>query len=52
MIEYRTNLDAIGVPRCEFLAFPLRLEGADGSPVRAVARIAASGAPRPGRRPG
>lgn len=39
VVEYLTNLDAIGVPRCRFLALPLRLEGADGSPVRAVALI-------------
>jgi kynurenine formamidase len=39
VIEYLTNLDGIGVPRCRFLALPLRLEGADGSPVRAVALV-------------
>jgi arylformamidase len=39
VIEYLTNLDAIGVPRCRFIALPLRIEGADGSPVRAVALI-------------
>jgi arylformamidase len=37
VIEYLTNLDRIGAPRCRFLALPLRIEGADGSPVRAVA---------------
>ena len=37
VIEYLTNLDQIGAPRCRFIALPLRLEGADGSPVRAVA---------------
>jgi len=39
VIEYLTNLDAIGVPRCRFIALPLRIEGADGSPVRAVALV-------------
>jgi kynurenine formamidase len=39
VIEYLTNLDRIGVPRCRFLALPLRIEGADGSPVRAVAQV-------------
>ena len=39
VIEYLTNLDAIGVPRCRFMALPLRLEGADGSPVRAIALL-------------
>ena len=37
VIEYLTNLDQIGAARCRFVALPLRLEGADGSPVRAVA---------------
>ena len=39
VIEYLTNLDQIGVPRCRFLALPLRIEGADGSPVRAIAFV-------------
>jgi arylformamidase len=39
VIEYLTNLDQIGVPRCRFVALPLRVEGADGSPVRAVAIV-------------
>jgi kynurenine formamidase len=39
VIEYLTNLHEIGAPRCRFVALPLRLEGADGSPVRAVALI-------------
>jgi arylformamidase len=39
VIEYVTNLDQIGATRCRFLALPLRIEGADGSPVRAVAII-------------
>jgi arylformamidase len=37
VIEYLTNLDQIGVARCRFFALPLALEGADGSPVRAIA---------------
>ncbi|HEV2055937.1 MAG TPA: cyclase family protein [Methylomirabilota bacterium] len=39
VIEYFNNLDQIGAPRCRFLALPLKLEGADGSPVRAVAIV-------------
>lgn len=39
VVEYLTNLDAIGVPRCRFMALPLAIEGADGSPVRAVALV-------------
>jgi kynurenine formamidase len=39
VIEYLTNLDRIGAPRCRFMALPLRLEGADGSPVRAIAMV-------------
>lgn len=37
VVEYLTNLDQIAASRCRFLALPLKLEGADGSPVRAVA---------------
>src|SRR5215831_2316005 len=39
VIEYLTNLDQIGTPRCRFMALPLKLDGADGSPVRAVALV-------------
>ena len=39
VIEYLTNLNDIGAPRCCFIALPLRIEGADGSPVRAVALV-------------
>ena len=39
VIEYLTNLDQIGAPRCRFVALPLKLEGADGCPVRAVAMV-------------
>jgi kynurenine formamidase len=39
VIEYLTGLDQIGAPRCRFIALPLKLDGADGSPVRAVAIV-------------
>jgi kynurenine formamidase len=39
VVEYLTNLDRIGAPRCRFVALPLRIEGADGSPVRAIAIV-------------
>jgi kynurenine formamidase len=39
VVEYLNNLDQIGAPRCRFLALPLKLEGGDGSPVRAVAIV-------------
>jgi kynurenine formamidase len=39
VIEYLTNLDQIEVSRCLFVALPLPIEGADGSPVRAVAIV-------------
>jgi kynurenine formamidase len=39
VIEYLTNLDAIGAERCQFIALPLRIDGADGSPVRAIALV-------------
>jgi kynurenine formamidase len=39
VIEYLTNLDQIQAPRCRFIALPLKLEGGDGSPVRAVALV-------------
>ncbi|HXA95151.1 MAG TPA: cyclase family protein [Candidatus Dormibacteraeota bacterium] len=39
VIEYLTNLDQIGAPRCRFIALPLRVTGADGSPVRAIALV-------------
>ena len=39
VIEYLTHLDEIGVPRCGFVALPLKIEGADGSPVRAIALV-------------
>ncbi len=35
----KAQLDQIGVPRCRFMALPLPVEGADGSPVRAVAIV-------------
>jgi kynurenine formamidase len=39
VVEYLTNLGQIGNPRCRFVALPLPIEGADGSPVRAVAIV-------------
>ncbi|MCI0546579.1 MAG: cyclase family protein [Candidatus Rokubacteria bacterium] len=39
VIEYLTNLHAVAEPRCRLIALPLALDGADGSPVRAVAEI-------------
>ena len=39
VIEYLTNLDRIGAARCRFMALPLAIEGADGSPVRAIALV-------------
>lgn len=39
VIEYLTNLDQIGAERCRFVALPLKIDGADGSPVRAIAFV-------------
>lgn len=39
VVEYLANLDRIGASRCRFVALPLPVEGADGSPVRAVAFV-------------
>ncbi len=39
VIEYLTSLDQIRAPRCRFIALPLKLEGGDGSPVRAIALV-------------
>jgi len=39
VIEYLNNLDRIGAARCRFIALPLRVTGADGSPVRAIALV-------------
>jgi kynurenine formamidase len=39
VIEYLTNLEQIGAPRCRFIALPLRVTGVDGSPVRAIALV-------------
>lgn len=39
VIEYLTNLDQIGTERCRLVALPLKVEGADGSPVRAIALV-------------
>jgi kynurenine formamidase len=37
--EYLTNLDRTGVHRCHVIALRLAIDGADGSPVRAVALV-------------
>ena len=37
--QHTVELDRIGVPRCRFIALPLRVSGADGSPVRAIALV-------------
>jgi len=37
VIEYLANLADIAQPRTLFLALPLKIDGADGSPVRAIA---------------
>jgi kynurenine formamidase len=37
VIEYLANLHAIETPRTLFMALPLKVDGGDGSPVRAVA---------------
>lgn len=39
VIEYLTNLDQIGADRCRFVALPLAIEGANGSPVRPIAMV-------------
>jgi kynurenine formamidase len=39
VIEYLTNLDRLGRDRVRFVALPLRLEGGDGSPARAIALL-------------
>jgi kynurenine formamidase len=39
VVEYLTNLHEIRRPRFRFAALPLAIEGADGSPVRAVAFV-------------
>jgi arylformamidase len=37
VIEYLTNLDRLGRLRVRFVALPLRIEGGDGAPARAIA---------------
>ena len=37
VIEYLANLAEIGTPRTMFLALPLKVDGGDGAPVRAIA---------------
>ncbi len=38
-VEHMTNLGQIPTPRCQFIAFPLKLVGVEGSPCRAVAIV-------------
>lgn len=37
IVEGLTNLEAISRPRVLFVSFPLKIQGGDGSPIRAVA---------------
>jgi arylformamidase len=37
VIEYLVNLDHLGRDRVRFAALPLRLDGGDGAPARAIA---------------
>jgi arylformamidase len=39
LFEALTNLTAIGVDRCLFLGFPLKIRAATGSPIRAIAMV-------------
>jgi len=43
-IEHLANLDRLPAPRFQFVALPLRIKGAAGSPIRAVAIIGDRGA--------
>jgi kynurenine formamidase len=43
-IEHLVNLDRLPVPRFQFVGLPLRIRGATGSPIRAVAIIQDKGA--------
>jgi len=44
IIEHLVNLDQLRVPRSQFVGLPLRIKGATGSPIRAVAIIQDKGA--------
>jgi len=44
IIEHLANLDQLPTPRFQFVGLPLRIKGATGSPIRAVAIIADRGA--------
>ena len=46
IIEELANLAALPVPRFQFVGLPLKIRGATGSPIRAVA-IIENGAARP-----
>jgi D-apiose dehydrogenase len=37
VIEYLVNLDQLGRDRVRFAALPLKLDGGDGAPARAIA---------------
>jgi len=39
IVENLTNLDKIGLPRCNIIATPLKIKGATGSPIRMIAII-------------
>ena len=43
-IEHLVNLDRLPIPRFQFVGLPLRIKGATGSPIRAVAIIQDKGA--------
>lgn len=44
IIEHLVNLDRLPVPRFQFVGLPLRIKGATGSPIRAVAILQDKGA--------
>jgi arylformamidase len=44
IIEHLVNLDQLPIPRFQFVGLPLRIKGATGSPIRAVAIIQDKGA--------
>lgn len=41
IVEGLANLDKIDADRCEFIALPLKIQGGDGCPVRAIAIVEA-----------
>ena len=44
ILEHLANLDQLPTPRFQFVGLPLRIKGATGSPIRAVAIIQDRGA--------